>query len=333
MRWGILSTGHIAQTFAKAVLEHGGDTLVAVGSRTLAGAQSFAGTFGIPATYGTYEELLRDPTVEAVYIGTPHPLHATWVIRAAEAGKHILCEKPLGMNRSEGEEMFRVARRHGVLLMEAFMYRCHPQTRMLVDLVRQGAIGRLKVVRAAFCFDRDLGPQHRLFNKSLGGGGILDLGCYPVSAARLLAGAQSGKPFEEPEDIGAAACLGETSGVDEYASAVMRFPGGVLAEVACGTRLERESWSLWAYGSEGRLEVPSPWHCGYTPEGGLIRRFKNGSQEPEEFYIPGERSVYANEVEVFSASVRRGRIEPPAMTPEDTLGNLGVLDRWLQAAR
>jgi predicted dehydrogenase len=333
MHWGILSTGNIAQTFAKAVLENGKDRLAAVGSRSLENAKAFAATYGCVSAYGSYDELLKDREVEAVYIATPHPQHAEWVVKAAEAGKHILCEKPLGMDPSEVHKMVEAAQKNGVVLMEAFMYRCHPQTRRLVQLIREGAIGKVKVIRAAFCFDRDLGLQHRLFNKALGGGGILDLGCYPVSFSRLVAGAAMGKPFAEPEEVLATACLGAESGVDEYASAVLRFPGGVLAEIACGTRVEREGWSVLVYGSEGRIEVPSPWHCGFTAGESRLIRFAKGSQEAESIPVPTAQGVYALEVEAFSGFVRKGHVESPAMTSEDSLGNSKVLETWLKTAR
>jgi len=332
VRWGILSTGHIAQTFAKAVQECEGESLASVGSRSLGPAQDFARTFNIPSVHASYEALLADPTVEAVYIATPHPFHADWVVKAAQAGKHILCEKPMGMDLGEVQRMTAAAKEHEVLLMEAFMYRCHPQTHRLIELLKEGAIGRLRVIRASFSFDRDLGLQHRLFNKALGGGGILDLGCYPVSMARLMAGTAVGKPFAEPEKVLGLASLGPESGVDEWASAVLRFSGGILAELSCGIRVERESWSIMLYGTEGRLEVPSPWHCGFGPGETTLLRFSKGKQEPEVVTVRSEHSVYAYEVKTFSASVKAGKVMSPAMTPEDSLGNISVLDQWLKGA-
>lgn len=333
MRWGILSTGHITHSFAKAVVECKGESLAAVGSRRKEQAEAFAEQYKIPTSYDSYEALLADKTIEAVYIGTPHPFHAEWSIKAAQAGKHVLCEKPLAMNVGEVQDMLDAAREHKVLLMEAFMYRCHPQTHRILQIIQKGIIGQVRVIRSSFSFDRDLGLQHRLFNKDLGGGGILDLGCYPVSMSRLLAGAAVGKPYAEPDEVLVAACLGEKSGVDEYASAVLRFPGGILAELSCGIRVERESGTLVIYGSEGRLEVPSPWHCGMTAGETELFHYRNGSQEPEAIKVRSITSLYASEVETFSEAVRAGRVSPPAMTPEDSLGNMAVLEKWLKSAK
>jgi predicted dehydrogenase len=333
VRWGILSTGHITHSFAKAVLECEGESLAAVASRRNEQAQAFADQYKIPTSYDSYEALLADKTIEAVYIGTPHPFHAEWSIKASKAGKHVLCEKPLAMNVGEVRNMLDAAQEHHVLLMEAFMYRCHPQTHRLLQVIQKGLIGQVKVIRSSFSFDRDLGLQHRLFNKDLGGGGILDLGCYPVSMSRLLAGAAMGKPYAEPDEVLAAACLGEKSGVDEYASAVLRFPGGILAELSCGIRVERESGTLVVYGSEGRLEVPSPWHCGLTAGETELLRYRNGTQVPEAIKVLSDKGIYALEVEAFSESVRAGCVSPPAMTPEDSLGNMAVLEKWLKTAK
>jgi predicted dehydrogenase len=333
VRWGILSTGHIANSFAKAVKECSGETLAAVGSRRGERAQAFASQYGILASYDSYEALLADKTIDAVYIATPHPFHVEWALKAAAAKKHILCEKPLATNSADVLSMIAAAREHKVLLMEAFMYRCHVQTRRLLDVLQEGLIGRIKVIRSSFSFDRDLGLKHRLFNKELGGGGILDLGCYPVSMSRLLAGAARGNPYAEPDQVLAAACRGEESGVDEYASAVLRFPGDILAEISCGIRVEREHGTLVVYGSEGRLEVPAPWHCGMTAGETSLLHYPKGAQEPSPIKVWANKSLYAFEVDAFTTFVREGRVLPPAMTPEDSLGNMRVLEQWLQSAR
>ena len=198
LRWGILSTGHIAGVFARGVAASQTGELVAVASREPAAAGRFAREFGAARAHGSYESLLADPGVQAVYVATPHPLHAEWAMRAAHAGKHILCEKPLTVNRASAERVVAEARAAGVLLMEAFMYRCHPQTARVVELVRAGGIGRVGLVQATFSFNRGFEAGHRLWSRRLGGGGILDVGCYPVSFARLVAGAVDGAPFADP---------------------------------------------------------------------------------------------------------------------------------------
>ena len=156
LNWGIIGTGTIAHIFAGGIAKSSTGTLVAVGSRTQDAADSFGATWHVPRRYGSYSDLLMDKDVQAVYISTPHPLHAEWAIKAADAGKHILCEKPLALNYAQAETMIEAARRNDVFLMEAFMYRCHPQTAKLVELIRSGAIGRVCVIQATFSFQSDV---------------------------------------------------------------------------------------------------------------------------------------------------------------------------------
>ena len=210
--------------------------------------------------HGSYEALLADPAVEAVYISTPHPFHAEWCVKAARAGKHILCEKPLTMNLAEARVVADAAREHGVFLMEAFMYRCHPQTARLVELIRSGVIGAVGVIRATFSFDAGYKAESRLFKNELGGGGILDVGCYTMSISRLVAGAAQGLPFVNPAKVAGYARLHPEAGTDLYAVASVEFPGGVLAQLAAGVGLDQEI-GLRVFGSEGSLHLPSPWSC------------------------------------------------------------------------
>src|SRR3954466_6670488 len=174
LRWGILGTGRIASAFAAALAETDSGTLVAVASRDQATADRFGDKFGVPHRHAAYELLLADPDVDAVYIATPHPHHAEWAIRTAEAGKHILCEKPLTLNQPTSMAVVDAARRNDVFLMEAFMYRCHPQTQELVALIRGGAIGEVRLIEATFSFRSGSAPDSRLYSNALGGGGILD---------------------------------------------------------------------------------------------------------------------------------------------------------------
>src|SRR6188768_2614014 len=210
LRWGIISTGKIARTFARALAQSETGELVSVASRTPEGVSAFAAEFRVPHAHESYEALLADPEVEAVYIATPHPWHAQWAIAAARAKKHVLCEKPLGMNHSEVEAIVQAARDNDVFLMEAFMYRCSPQTRELVRLLRSGTLGRVKGIQASFGFDGAYPESGRLLNNELGGGGILDVGCYPVSMARLVAGIANGELFSEPLELYALGHVGTT---------------------------------------------------------------------------------------------------------------------------
>jgi predicted dehydrogenase len=337
LRWGVLSTGRIAGVFAKGVAASRSGRVVAVGSRTAASAARFAGEHGIASAraHASYGAFLADPDVEAVYIATPHPGHVEWAVKAAEAGKHVLCEKPAGMNLAEGRRMIEAARRAGVLFMEAFMYRCHPQTVKLAELVRGGVVGEVKFVQASFGFRSDYDPSSRLWNKALGGGAILDVGCYPVSFARLIAGAAAGGSaggavFADPTEVsGAVAEIHPEGGADAFAAATLRFAGGMVAQVACAVGLTIDNRAR-IHGTEGWIEVPHPWII--TKSGGEDSLFvhRRGAARPERIPIAAT-DVYALEAEAFAEAVRAGARAVPAMSPEDTLGNLATLDRWRAA--
>lgn len=323
LRWGILGTGAIAKTFARGVRESKTGVVVAVGSRSSAGANGFADEFQVSHRHASYEALLADPEVEAIYIATPHPWHAEWALKIAAAGKHILCEKPLTLTHGEAMQVVQAARNAGVLLMEAFMYRCHPQTARIAELIREGAIGQVQMVQASFGFRAGFNPESRLFNLELGGGGILDVGCYAVSMARLIAGAASGQDFAEPTKIIGQGRVGET-GVDEVAAAILNFPGGLVAQVATSVSASLEN-TVRIFGTEGQIFVPSPWFCG--PTDGAIKIIVNG----DETVIDADRGLYAYEADTFAASIEQGRVASPAMSGEDALGNMKTLDDWRQA--
>src|SRR4029079_3422855 len=222
----------------------------AVASRDLGRAAEFAAKWEIPQAYVSYEELLADPEIESVYIPLPNTLHCEWSIKALDAGKHVLCEKPLSRHPADVEAAFDAAERNERFLMEAFMYRHNPQTAKLVELVRDGAIGELRLVRAVFSYSLYDAENIRL-RPEVEGGALMDVGCYCVSGSRLLAG--------EPESVSGAARIGET-GTDWVFTGLMRFPCDVLAQFDCGTALpERDE--LEAIGSEGSLFLDDPWHC------------------------------------------------------------------------
>src|SRR5437763_14390917 len=184
LSWGILGTGRIAGIFANGVKQSQTGTLVAVGSRSQTAADTFGETLHIPHRYSRYEDVLADESVQAVYLALPHPFHAQWAIKAAEAGKPVLCEKPIALNHAEAMAIVEAAERHGVFLMEGYMYRCHPQTTKLLELIRSGMIGQVRVIQVTFSFRADAHPESRLLNNALGGGGILDAGGYCTSMAR-----------------------------------------------------------------------------------------------------------------------------------------------------
>jgi predicted dehydrogenase len=329
LRWGILSTGHIAGVFARGVKASQTGQLVAVGSRSQASAERFARELGIPRAHDSYESLLADADVQAVYIAPPHPFHAEWAIRAAEAGKHILCEKPLAVNLADALRVVEAARAQRVLLMEAFMYRCHPQTAKAVELVKTGVLGRVGLVQATFSFYNDFNANSRMWSRELGGGGILDVGCYPVSMARLVAGAVDGKPFADPVSVLAAGQVHPQTGVDVYAAATLKFACGMLAQAACGIGLQQDN-SVRIYGSDGWLHIPDPW----TPcRGGgtsFLQLHRRSASGPEEIAITAP-PLYALEADAFANALAAGLTEVPEMTHADTLGNMAVLDQWRSA--
>jgi predicted dehydrogenase len=250
LRFGILSTANINQAVLEGARESDRVEVVAVASRDQARAEAYARRHGIERAYGTYEALLADDDLEAVYISLPNSLHVEWSVRALEAGRHVLCEKPLGRLTTEVERAFDAAERAGRLLSEAFMWRHNPQTARLLDVVGAGTIGTLRQIRAAFSFALH-DEQNVRMRAEVDGGALMDVGCYCVSGSRLLAG--------EPESVFGTQVVGRT-GVDVRFTGLLRFPGGVAAEFHCGFDLPDES-RLEAIGSEGSVLLLDPWHA------------------------------------------------------------------------
>lgn len=326
LRWGIIGTGFIAHVFAKGLSHSKTSTLVAVGSRSQDTADAFGETWHVPRRYGSYTELLQDSDVEAVYISTPHPLHAEWAIKTAKAGKHILCEKPLTLNVTQAEAVIEAARNNDVFLMEAFMYRCHPQTAKLVELIRSGVIGQVRVIQATFSFQSEDNPDSRLLNNALGGGGILDVGCYCTSIARLIAGAAIGQRFSNPLHLSGTGHIGKTQ-VDEYAVATLLFPDDIIAQLFSGVRVNGGS-HVHIYGSEGNIYLPQP----FTPHLGeqlCIFVQKDERQEPQSILVENNVDLYALEADTVAQYLAQR--QAPAMDWEDTLGNMRTLDQWRAA--
>ena len=343
-RWGILATGRIAAKLAEAITQSETSELVAVGSRTQAAADAFAAKHGGVRAHGSYDALLADESVDAIYVSTPHPQHAEWTIKALEAGKAVLCEKPLGVNHPEAMAMVETAAFHKRFLMEAFMYRVHPQTAKLVELVRDGAIGEVRQIEASHGFASPFNPESRLHSNELAGGGIMDVGCYPVSMARLIAG-------EEPARVAGFATLGET-GVDRWASGLLEFPSGLIARVSTAVSLSLDN-TVSIFGSKGSIHVAAPWF-GSRPgqrrwPRGVGRAINVAAQwtgsrpdAPWEFELirQGKREtvggtvkpIYVLEVEAVAAALKAGDVECPHMTWQDSLGQAKVLDEWRRSA-
>jgi predicted dehydrogenase len=329
LRWGILGTGSIAHKFARGILRSETGDLIAVGSRSAEKARDFAKLYQTPNAHGSYEELLADPTVDIVYIATPHPQHREWTLRAAQARKHILCEKPLALFHDEAVEMLQAVWENSVFFMEAYMYRCHPQITRMLELIRSGAIGDVRVITARFSFRATYDLESRLFSRSLGGGGILDVGGYCTSMARLIAGAKEEKVVE-PERVYAAGHVGDASGVDEYSSALLLFPGGIVANLSCAVSLAQEN-KVRIDGTEGSIVLPTPWVANADGGEAQILLMKTG-QAPEMITI-ASAPLYALEADVVGRRIAGGHREAawPAMTWADSLGNISVQDQWRKA--
>jgi D-xylose 1-dehydrogenase (NADP+, D-xylono-1,5-lactone-forming) len=310
--WGILSTARINRSFIPPAHASEKVELVAVASRDQARADAYAAEWEIPRAYGSYESLLADDEIEAVYISLPNNLHVEWSIRAVEAGKHVLCEKPMGKRAAEVEQAFDAAERAGRILSEAFMYRHNPQAKRLRQLVDDGAIGELRVVRACFSFAL-FDPDNIRLRPEVDGGSLMDVGCYCVNGTRLLAG--------EPELVFGQQLVGP-SGTDWVFTGSLRVPGDVFGLFDCGTALPSRD-ELEAIGSEGSLFLDDPWH-GREP---VIELRRGGETERIEL----ERvDPYRLELENVSEAIR-GEAEL-LLGRADAVGNARAIEALAASA-
>jgi xylose dehydrogenase (NAD/NADP) len=312
VRWGILSTAHINRLVIPPAQASPKVDLVAVASRNERKAQEYASEWKIPRAHGSYEALLEDPDVEALYVSLPNSLHVEWSIRALEAGKHVLVEKPFDRRPERVEEAFEAAERAGRLLSEAFMFRHNPQTAKLTELVQGGAIGELQTIRAAFSYSLYDAENIRL-RPDVDGGALMDVGCYCVSGSRLLAG--------EPERVHGEQLVGPT-GVDVRFHGTMRFPSGVVSQWDCGTVMpERDE--LEAIGDEASLFLDDPWHC-RTP---VIELRRDGETERIELEPVDS---YGRELENLSDAIRgQGK---PLLWREDAVAQARTIEALHQSA-
>jgi D-xylose 1-dehydrogenase (NADP+, D-xylono-1,5-lactone-forming) len=302
LSWGILSTANITDK----LLDSGTDQeFVAVASRDAARAEAYAREKGIARAHGSYEALLADPDVDAIYNPLPNALHAEWSIRALEAGKHVLCEKPFSRHPEDVERAFDVAEREGRVLAEAFMWRHHPQVARVRQLLDEGAIGDLRILRAHFAF-KAIDPDDIRLQAELDGGGLMDVGSYCVSGCRTLAGA-------EPERVWAEPIWSHPPGhgVDVALAATLRFPGDVLAHFDCGLSYPGGSL-LAAAGTEGSFALADPWHGN---DAVIELQRDDGSVERID---AGPANSYALELADFEGAVRGER--PPLLGRADALG-------------
>lgn len=324
LTWGILGTGNIARLFAAALPHASEGRLAAVASRS--GLPKEVPEFAGAHAYDSYDKFLADPDVQAVYIATPHTAHCEWAIKACEAGKHVLCEKPIAINAAEAERMFAAAARSNVVLMEAFMYRTHPQTARLVELIRDQVVGKVELIQIEIGFGRRYDPDTRLYDPRLGGGAILDIGCYAMSMARLVAGAASGARVAEPARIQAAGKRA-FNGVDAQAYALIEFPGEITGVISAPLNLV-QTLGVRIQGERGEIHVASPWLC--TGRMGGRSAIVVTPRDGDKVEIPFEMTdwLYAIEARFFRDAMIKGAIPAPAPDAADSLGNMRALDSW-----
>ena len=322
VRWGVLGVSRIATVKVIPAMQRGQWCEIAgIASRDRAKAQEAARRLGIPKAYGSYEEMLDDPEIEAIYNPLPNHLHVPWSIRAAEAGKPVLCEKPIGMNVAETLELMTVCDRTGVTMGEAFMVQSHPQWVRTMELVRAGRIGQLRSAMGSFSYFK-LDADNIRNIREYGGGGLMDIGCYPIKTSRMVFG-------EEPARVSAAIVRDPRFGTDILTSAILDYPSGHCI-FTCGTQVVPYQ-SMQFLGSTGRIELEIPFNA-LADRPARIRiddgRDLTGSGVTVEEFAPCDQ--YTIQGDLFSRAVREGG--PPPVPLEDALKNMAVIDAVFRSA-
>ena len=310
IRWGILSTGNIAEQFAKGLAALDDATLVAVGSRSQTSADRFGDAYNVPHRHASYEALAADPEVDVIYVATPHPFHAENTLLCLRAGKHVLCEKPFAINAAQAETMVAEARTRGLFLMDAMWTRFLPHMVRIRELLDARVIGEVRMLTANFGFRADFDPQSRLFNLELGGGGLLDVGIYPVALASMVLGS--------PQSIASQATLGET-GVDEQTAITFRYPNGQLALLSCAIRTTTLHDAV-IYGTHGHIRINPPW---WSPSS--LTLAVDGQAE-QQFSFEQIGNGYNYEAAEVMRCIRAGETESLIMPLDETLQLMRTLD-------
>jgi xylose dehydrogenase (NAD/NADP) len=297
IRWGLLSTAHINEALIEPIRQAGRSELVAVASRDLARAQAYAQEKGIAKAYGSYEELLAAPNIDVIYNALPNTLHAEWTVKAAQAGKHVLCEKPITPTLAELDEVEAAAKANKVTVFEAFMYLHHPQTLQVKEMIESGKLGDLQLITSWFAYYLPPEDSHNIrLNPDLAGGGLWDVGVYPNSMAIVMAGAGA------PVEVWAEQIKGET-GVDVSLIGQMKFANGVTAQISCGFRSPfREGTHI--VGSQGIIQIVEPWKPGLTGKNSNLI-FMSQDDTRETLTVPA-KSPYLAEVEAMEACILDG---------------------------
>jgi D-xylose 1-dehydrogenase (NADP+, D-xylono-1,5-lactone-forming) len=315
LHWGLLGTARVNRHLVPRLHEGTRHAVVGVASREAARAEAYAAEWRIPRAFGSYGALLACPEVDAVYIPLPNALHAEWILRALDAGKHVLCEKPLVVSVGQMEAVEAAARRTGLVVAEGFMYRHHPVSVRARELVRSGAVGRPRMVQGSFTYRQTREPDVRL-DLALDGGALWDVGCYPISYARYLLGEEPVESFTWTE-------VGPT-GVDTAAAGQLRFPSGAVCQFDCGFRAAFRT-AMVIVGTDGVLAIPNPFKPG-TRERLDLRR----GDTLEHIQVEGP-PPFAGEIDDMAGAVFEGR--PPAVSLDDSRGTLHALLACFESAR
>lgn len=320
IKWGIISTANIAQkSVIPGIKESETGEVYAIASRNLDNAKKTAMELEIPVAYGSYEQLLADSNIDAVYIPLPNHLHKEWSIKAMEQGKHVLCEKPIALNANEAQEMEATSKKAGVVLAEAFMYRYHPRYQMIEELIQSGEIGKIRGIHGVFTFNNAAAKENVRYRKDWGGGSLYDVGVYPISAARMIL-------KEEPQAATVHAFFSEEHDqVDMMASGLLEFDHGVALTFDCGMWADFRN-QLEILGTEGRIEVPSAFVVNQNEQDHFYLHTSKGTQKVEVPYV----NQYALQADAVGHSIQKGKTLPfPA---RDAVLNMKVLDACLTSA-
>ena len=312
IRWGILGTSFISEVMATAIAESTTSELIALGSRSIETAEAFSKRFSIPKVYNDYQQLLLDDEIDAIYIGLPNHFHKEWIIRSAQAGKHVLCEKPFVISQAEALEVISVVKKSSVFCMEALMYRYHPFTQLLKELIQNKVLGDIKLYNATYTANiaKKANPT--------AGGSIRNLGCYPVSLVRLLANA-------EPINIIGKGRINEKNGNDSQASLILTFEDNSLAVISTADDMEM-CWQFDIYGSLGHLKtVSNPWLP--TCENNKALLYLNNESIPKEITVTAEKSLYTYQIDAMNDLIYKKTLIPE-ISLMDSLNNTIVLESW-----
>ena len=315
LKWGLLSTARINSALIPPLRASKRNQLAAVASRSQESAEDYARQWKIPGAYGSYEALLADPEIDVIYNPLPNHLHAAWSIKAVEAGKHVLCEKPLALSVQEVDAMKSAASRHGRVIAEAFMYRHHPQTLKVQELVKSGSLGNLKLVRGSFSYILSREGDVR-FDLAMGGGSIWDVGCYPITYARIMVG-------EDPLEVFGWQVTGPT-GIDETFVGQMQFPNDVYMQFDSSFAMPLR-WFIEIVGSEGTLNIPNPFKPNEDEKIYLIRDGKS-----ETIKIKGQE-LYIGEVEDIADAILLGR--EPRISLDESRATVATILAFLESAQ